>query len=42
LPQALRHLQCTYEEQSTVQTVLAELKHSIDTPQNEPQLARDA
>jgi hypothetical protein len=42
LPQALRHLQCTYEEQSVVQTVLAELKHSIEASEPEPEIARNA
>jgi hypothetical protein len=41
LPQALRHLQCTYEEQRAVQTILAELKYSVESAEAQTALACD-
>ncbi|HET6334343.1 MAG TPA: hypothetical protein VFG30_14065 [Polyangiales bacterium] len=42
LPLALRHLQCTPDEQSEVQLVLAELRHAVEPPQDDPVLERHA
>jgi hypothetical protein len=42
LPLALRHLQCTSEEQSEVQLVLAELRDTVEPPQDDSGLARHA
>jgi hypothetical protein len=36
LPLALRHLECTIQEQGVVQLVLAELKESVERPAGEP------
>ncbi|HET6333763.1 MAG TPA: hypothetical protein VFG30_11165 [Polyangiales bacterium] len=42
LPQALRHLQCTFEEQRAVQMILAELKYSVDAAETPSAFARNA
>jgi hypothetical protein len=42
LPLALRHMECTLQEQSAVQLVLAKLKHSVERNRGEPVRAPEA